>query len=219
MDTHNQDLQELVHQLRAKKEVLGVAIFGSYARGDQRPDSDIDVFVLIKKGVRRDVERIGKTNFEFVYVSYEEALKFYKNNPNDCVQLWKDAKILFDDNGLLKKLCAYAHRIEKKGKKPISELKLKHFRFDTEDSIRAMESLMETDSATANLYACIRAANLLELYFDIHMLWTPPPKKQLLFLRKHDREAAHVFDAFYQAESTQKRIKCLKKIKENVFER
>jgi predicted nucleotidyltransferase len=95
----NSALDQLIKELDGRKDVLGAAIFGSWALGRQRRDSDIDVFILIKTGVRRDVERRGGTNFEFVYVSYDEAMKFYQANPDDCVQLWKDAQVIFDKSG------------------------------------------------------------------------------------------------------------------------
>ena len=79
------DLNQLVDELKRKSETLGIAVFGSFARGEDRPNSDIDVLVIIKKGVRRDVERRGKRTFEFVYASFPEAVKFYRANPNDCV--------------------------------------------------------------------------------------------------------------------------------------
>ncbi len=215
----DKDLDLLVEELKRKAEVLGIAVFGSFARGEDRSNSDIDVFVLIKKGVRRDIEKRGARSFEFVYVSFAEALKFYKENPNDCVQLWQDAVIVYDPSGYLKRLRAFAHRLKKKGKFPLSEAKLKHFSFDIEDSIRAAESIAKEDAATANLYVNIKAANLVELYFDIRRLWTPPPKKQLKKIREINKGDAKAFDAFFMAIDTEEKINLLKKMVKVVFAR
>ena len=59
-------VRRFIGELTAKPEVLGVAVFGSYARGEARPDSAVDVFVLVPEGVRRDVERRGERTFEMV---------------------------------------------------------------------------------------------------------------------------------------------------------
>ena len=118
----------------------------------------------------------------------------------------------------MKRLHTFAKRLEKKGKSPISEGKLKHFRFDAEDAISAMEAIAKDDSATANLYAGIKAANLIELYFDIRQLWTPPPKKQLKKIRETNKGDANVFDTFFKATDLTERIKLLKKMVKVVFE-
>lgn len=213
----DKDLDLLVQELKKKPEVVGIAVFGSFARGEDRLNSDIDVLVVIKKGVRRDVEKRGKRTFEFVYVSFPEAIKFYRANPNDCVQLWRDAVVLYDKVGDMKRLHAFSKKLEKKGKAPLSDAKLKHARFDTEDAISAMESLAKTDPATANLYANIKASNLTELYFDIRQLWTPPPKKQLKKIREMNKGDAKVFDSLFMATDIEERIKLLKKMIKVVF--
>lgn len=43
-------LQERKNYLAEKFGVIEIAIFGSYARGEQREDSDIDLIVDFKKG-------------------------------------------------------------------------------------------------------------------------------------------------------------------------
>jgi tRNA nucleotidyltransferase (CCA-adding enzyme) len=56
----DQEIRHLVDELARRPEVLGLALFGSVARGDARPDSDVDVFVLVKEGMWRDVEERGQ---------------------------------------------------------------------------------------------------------------------------------------------------------------
>jgi hypothetical protein len=94
---------------------------------------------------------------------------------------------------------------------------LKHLTFDAEDALRAMRALAEDDSATANLCAQMKAADLLSLYFDIHRVWTPPPKKRLKFLRGYRKQDARVFEKFFETENTSKRLDALAKIISLIF--
>jgi hypothetical protein len=152
-----------------------------------------------------------------VYASFPEAMKFYKANPNDCVQLWKDAVVFYDKKGYMKKLNTFAQRLQKKGKTALSESKLKHFRFDAEDAIRAMRAVASTDPATASMYAHVKAANLVELYFDAHQLWTPPPKKQLVAIRAFNKKDGKAFDSFFMASDLSDRLNGLSKMVKIVF--
>ncbi len=211
------DLELLVERLRSTKNVLGVALFGSWARGTNRPDSDMDILVLVNTGVRRGVESLGKTNFEFVYVSPKEALSFYKANPDNAVRMWRDAKIIFDSKGELKRLKAFAQRLEKQGKKPLSIEKVRHAIFDATDALRAIRGLIKNDPATANLYAHLQAIHLLELAYDIKGLWKPAPKQQLTALADHNPKLAKLFSTFFTAWSMRRRLQTLEQIHQQLF--
>ncbi|MBI2917306.1 MAG: nucleotidyltransferase domain-containing protein [Chloroflexi bacterium] len=43
-------IQRLLHQARDDPQVLAVMLFGSRARGEQRPDSDVDVCLVLQPG-------------------------------------------------------------------------------------------------------------------------------------------------------------------------
>ena len=44
------DFRDLIDRARRNKEVLALILFGSYARGDFRSNSDIDLCIIGKKG-------------------------------------------------------------------------------------------------------------------------------------------------------------------------
>ena len=47
-------------KLKEKEKIKNVILFGSFARGNQRKDSDIDLFVDIEKKDKNYVEEITK---------------------------------------------------------------------------------------------------------------------------------------------------------------
>lgn len=48
--------ERFFEELRQRPEVVGVLLFGSQARGNSRPDSDIDLVVLVSEGFQHAVE-------------------------------------------------------------------------------------------------------------------------------------------------------------------
>jgi predicted nucleotidyltransferase len=55
---------EKLQQLEGEN-LLQVVLFGSVARGDSRPDSDMDLFVLVREGVDMELaERIVETSMD-----------------------------------------------------------------------------------------------------------------------------------------------------------
>lgn len=53
----NSTAEQFIAELREDPNVLGVLLFGSWARGNQREDSDIDLIVIVRDGFRRVVGR------------------------------------------------------------------------------------------------------------------------------------------------------------------
>ena len=61
MDTNAPILQQIKNSIRATDPDATLILFGSCARGDDRPDSDIDILILLDKDkiTNEDRERIG----------------------------------------------------------------------------------------------------------------------------------------------------------------
>lgn len=62
--------RNLKRTLAGKKEILKVVLFGSVLKGEEKPESDIDIFVLVKEGKNKKIvmERIDKLNHLFLAV-------------------------------------------------------------------------------------------------------------------------------------------------------
>lgn len=193
---------------------LGAAVFGSWARGDNRPNSDIDLLVLTDGLERRSVEKIGDVNVEIVYTSEEGARKFALKRMDSFLNMWRDAQIVFDTSGGLQRLKEFAAQTEAAGKPAMETWQLEHKQFDTVDSLRAVESLAKQDSATAEMYLQRIVYDLLQFYFDKNRLWAPAPKKQLLWLREHDKPIADKFDTFYNTSSIEEKLKVAQELAE-----
>ena len=211
------EIELYAEDLARNPNILGVAVFGSVARGDNRPNSDVDLFVLTDELERRRVEKIGNLSFEMVYSTEEGARAFAKNRMDSFLNLWKDAKIFIDKVGGLSRLRDFAIQTQETGKQALPEWKREHTEFDIRDSLRGVEALAKDDSATAEMYLQRSVFNLLQFYFDERSVWAPPPKKQLKWLREQDSASAEKFDAFYSASSLKDRLRVATELVDVIF--
>lgn len=103
---HKLILDQLVQEWMKERNILGVLVFGSCARGDHRPDSDIDVMLVYRShkptsGIEDlDMEgiKVGKAFFTF------DVLKHSVYDVPYLLHFVSDAKLLFDREGTIQPL-------------------------------------------------------------------------------------------------------------------
>ncbi len=214
----NEDTIEFLEELKNNENVLGVILFGSWARGNNRPDSDVDLVVILKEGYRRTVEYKNNQAFEIIYITEKSALDFWKSNIDDCFNLWSIAKIVYDKDGTMKELEDEAQKIIKDGKKKVDAFQVGQFKFSAEDELRAVELMLEKDKGTASLVLSKTTLSLTEQFFDLKQLWTPAPKQRLAKIKEINPELGELFNEFYDEDiSLIHRIEIVKKIIPIVF--
>lgn len=215
----NQAVEMYLADLAQQPDVLGIALFGSTARGDNRPDSDVDLFVLTSATERREVEIVGDTNIEIVYTTESGARAFAAKRIDSFLNMWRDAKILTDKDGGMARLREFAVDTEAAGKKELEEWQVHHAAFDFRDGLRSATALAVSDPATAEILLQRCVFKLLQFYFDLHSIWTPPPNMQMSWLRDNDSHTAQMFDRFYSADKQNERISIATGIAEHIVSR
>jgi len=102
--------QAVVQRLRETlgEKLIGVALFGSYARGDYHPGSDLDLLVIAEGLPAHPVERIQWLYNLVVSVAKKRVgfvawtpTEFSHAFPSLYLDLGLDARILFDPSGFL----------------------------------------------------------------------------------------------------------------------
>src|ERR1700722_9591278 len=180
----NKTTHNFLEILKQRKDVLGVIMFGSRARGNDRPESDVDLVVIITEGFRRAVEYHEGQAFEIIYTTGKSALAYWKNHRDDAAGLWAVAKVLYDKDGTIAKLKNKVNMVLKKGKAPIDEHQLGQFRFDAEDTLKYVGHIADADPVTANLVLTNKVFTLTELFFNIRQMWIPAPKQRLAKIKE-----------------------------------
>jgi predicted nucleotidyltransferase len=198
MNTLPTAAQQHIAHLQAQPDVLGILLFGSWARGNNRPDSDIDLLVIVREGFRRTVEYHNGTAFEITYTTEQGASEYWRSSPDDAVELWRVATVLYDRDGTMARLAQVGQTIHDQGKPPLEPEHYAHVQFDIRDQLRAAEELALSDPMTARLLLSTLVVRLTELYFDLRQLWTPPPKQRLGILRQSDRAISDLVASYYE---------------------
>src|SRR5690242_6135832 len=132
----NGDTLAFIEDLKQKPNVLGVILFGSWARGNNRPNSDVDLVVILNEGFKRTVEYRNAQAFEIIYTTAQSALEFWETHLDDTAGLWEVAQILVDKDGTVQELQKKATQLLKAGKQPYESDQVRQFRFDAEDQLR-----------------------------------------------------------------------------------
>lgn len=192
----------LLEELRRQPDVHGVILFGSQARGNSRPDSDVDLVVLVSEGFRRAIDQRDGQAFEIIYISETNAHAFFDGDRDAAADFWQVAKILYDRDGAGERLQQLGRRILDEGKQPIDEAELMSSRFNAEDQLRAAESLSARDLASARMVLHHKVLELTASFFDIRRSWTPTAKLRLAEIAKVDGDVHGLLVEFYGADAT-----------------
>jgi hypothetical protein len=136
--------------------------------------------------------------FEITYTTEKSAIEYWDSHKDDCFGLWEVAKILYDKDGSIKRLEDFAKEIIKKGKDPLDEIKIKHLKFDAEDSLGAIKVFAQNDIVMANFLLSKKMFDLTELFFDIRQMWLPAPKQRLSKIKDISQEFYNLLYNFYK---------------------
>ena len=94
--------RKLAHLFRHDDRIVG--IFGSYAKGTQKEDSDLDIFIIGKKSAH-DYDKRGKilqTDISIKYFAINEWIKLLKEKNNLCKEIIENHAILFGTENFVK---------------------------------------------------------------------------------------------------------------------
>jgi hypothetical protein len=154
-----------------------------------------------------------------VYTTEQGAIEYWQSNPNDAVELWKVAKILFDRDGTVARLQQAGKEIKEKGKQALTTDQYEHFKFDVHDQLKAITELTGSDPTSAKMLLSIKVIQLMELFFDIRQLWTPPPKQRLAVIKAMNQTLYDLIERYYGEQSLPEQIKIVKSIVPIVFDK
>jgi predicted nucleotidyltransferase len=214
----NKTTVDFIEELKNDPNVIGVIMFGSWARGNNREDSDVDLVVLLNEGYKRAIEEREGQVFEIIYTTPNSALKYWEDHKDDCAGLWAVAKTLYSKNSTVETLEHKVTEMLEAGKSLIPDTQLKQTIFDKKDKLKYIKAIYENDSATANMMLFNTASELTEVFFDVRQKWTPAPKQRLKQIAEIDSNLEVLIREFYaEHTTTTRRLELLEQMITLVF--
>lgn len=216
--TMNREIRLFVEGLKKNKNILGIALYGSYAKGTQREDSDVDLMVLLRRKNKQVlIVDSGELTFEINFSTVKEEINSYKNDLDKVVRFWDQAKILYDPEKQLERFRAEAMRFKKSGKARLKDEVIQKILFNFEDQINFISAKSTEDLPTAIFMFNSLVYVFLDQYFDLCQLWKPAPKEILGNLRKVDPDFAEKIDQIMMNSELKVRINVFKEIADDLI--
>ncbi len=175
---------ELVKELRSKYNPHTIFLYGSHARGDASPESDIDILVITKTGeATTDSRPWGDYNLD-AWIYPEEEAEFV----DDFLHL-AEAKILWSKNKWGNKFLQAVRERFAEGPEALPE-------HDKQHRLRWFHKMLnriQRDDTEAHFRRHWLLVDLLPTYFGLLQAWYMGPKRSLQWLEENK---PNVYKAF-----------------------
>ncbi|MGE7882020.1 nucleotidyltransferase domain-containing protein [Bacillus sp. NPDC094077] len=104
-EQHKKLVQTILIECLSMDKVNGFMLIGSVARGDAYPESDLDLYILLKDGQKKKFHSETRNGIlvEYKYADFNQIQVNFKNNPME-IYSFLEGEILIDKCGELKKL-------------------------------------------------------------------------------------------------------------------
>lgn len=179
-------LDAIVADLDTRRDVLGVLFFGSAARGEATPVSDLDLYVITRDDTRGSVGRlIADVPTEISFASLAQWTAHVRDERPTVVHAFATGLPVLDrTHGEFASLCHEARTLWGRGPSALSTAALLRFRFHLTDLVRDLEAMPEHSAATA-LVASAGIRLVLEAQCASDRQWMPPLRHALAVLQPH----------------------------------
>ncbi|MGG5736966.1 MULTISPECIES: nucleotidyltransferase domain-containing protein [Bacillus cereus group] len=156
---HKKLLQTILNESLYMYKVNGLMIIGSIARGDAYPESDLDLYVLLENGQKKDFHSEMREGIliEYKYADFNQIQVNFKNNPMELYS-FLEGEILIDKSGELKKL------------KEIAKNEIENYRVSS-DKVKGISHWLH--SSLIKIRSALKVNDELKASYIVHTsMWT-----------------------------------------------
>jgi len=186
-------------KLRLEKGgVSAVLLYGSYARGTQHEQSDVDIIFIVDEGFKREITTHAGLLFEVLEQTKNNLYSFWQKtlDIDRHWYLWKDIKILYDRDGAGKDIIEHALSLVGE-KQPWSRPQIENERQKMLGRLPRIRYLARTDPGTASILLIEFVRAITENWFAIHGRYIPSSKVLLAEYKEVCPEFGMLLTDFY----------------------
>lgn len=158
-ENHKELVRKTLNEYIVRNELSGLMLIGSVARGDACPESDLDFYILLEGGQKKDFHSEMRDDIliEYKYVDFNQVQLKFNNNPMELYS-FLEGKILFDNNGELKRL------------KEIAQHKYENYSVST-DKVKSISHWL--NSSRIKIQTTLKINDELKASYIVHTsMWT-----------------------------------------------
>lgn len=199
-ETHCAALQSTAAGLVAEfgQELLGIIVGGSVGRGHARPDSDLDLFVLV--AVPWSQRRRGRASGIEIDVFIDPAIKvrhLIRNVKNPVViENYATGLIVWDRDAATAALARQANEVYGGRRNELPDTARFSLQERAKDLMLAVERAVDDscEDSAKYLLSCL-LVHCINAYYEVNRLWDPPAKRRIAQLRESDRQFSNAVEA------------------------
>ena len=211
-------LNKFIKKWKAKKNVLGAVVAGSYATGTPSKYSDIDIYIVLSDDMKtreRGNRIIDGYLMEYFANPVRQIKAYFKEefekNKSITARMFATGKVLFDKKGDVKALRKEAERwMRKKFRKPdkASVEISKYSLWDDLDNLKELHSSKSVIFRFAYFFLLQEIMNVYSKYLQIEIV---APSKLLKYLTSEQFRKKYLLKEFPDKTFARLFVKCLKK--------
>lgn len=179
-------------------DVAAVLLYGSYARGTQHEQSDVDIIFVVDEGFKSEIVNVEGIDIEVLEQTKHDMFAFWEQNLDEDrhLYLWNDVKVLYerDDEGVE----VIAHALSLVGeKRPWPNDRIEMRKKVADAKLRRTRFASQHDPGTAAIVLVELVQAMTEHWFDVRGHRVPSSKSFLDVFADHDPELGGVLREFY----------------------
>lgn len=193
-----ESINRFIKQRQMRGGISAVLLYGSYARGTQHANSDVDIIFIVDQGFKRECVIQDGLLFEVLEETKSNVYSFWQKNLDEDRHwyLWKDVKVLYDRDGEGKEIVSHAlSLLTERQPWPSEELQMRSLIMQFK--IKNIRHVSQSDPSTAALLLVELVRGLIENWFRIRGRFIPSSKEFFAIFAEEDPTLSGLLTEFY----------------------
>jgi len=192
-------LDNIVDTLKNTPETTGVLFFGSVQRGDEKDNSDIDLYAVVSCNECWNYKKyISGVLTEVYFAPADKWKESIENGHVITIKAFAGGTVLFERDNEVSELIELAKRQWENGPKPLTPIQINNWRIKLTEYIQDIECLPE-DGYQCRLLCGIAVPSALEAFCALNGIWPEKPERIIDCIGKYDAKLSRMAREFYES--------------------